>query len=321
VDRALRKKKRWHGPDESVVPDFTTRKEFVWFSVATQDQNAFLAVPEAQEPVTESDFQDDWEYAVHYRHMVRTNMRRTTYLEEMHRKAVEAIMRRARRLMLPISRPDTTVFRSWPEAPAAELDLDETLEHFEGILPWRPEDLRVGEPHHDPLYLTLLADTSISMQGERFAMVNVALALIAMSWPGDQLSVAGFDYTPRRIQPFHRSRSAAWLVSQLLQTPPQGMTDLHAALETAWQDRKRVARGRHVTLLVTDGAQTTGPNPLDAAPRLRPLVVLPLDAHPETLMSCENLARKGRGRCLPVRSVSDIPLQALALARALQRPG
>jgi Mg-chelatase subunit ChlD len=276
-------------------------------------------VPQGQDSIVETEFQDDWEYAVHYRHMVRTNMRRTSYLEGMHRRAVDAIMRRARKMILPVTRPESIKHATWPEAPTAELDLDETLEHFEGILPWRAEDIRVSEPHHDPLHLTILADTSISMQGERFAMVNVALALVAMSWPGAHLSVAGFDYTPRRIKPFHQNRSPAWLVSQLLQTPPQGMTDLHAALELARQGQHRSPRGRHVTLLMTDGAQTTGPNPLDIAPKIRPLVVLPLDAHPETLRSCELLARKGGGRCLPVRSTAEIPLQALALARAIQR--
>lgn len=300
-------------------PDFETRKEFVHFTVAKEDQRAFLSVPLQADLGLEADYRDDWEYAIRYRQMIQVSLTRPERLEAVHRRALAGIMARARRHQLPLASAERHEVASWLHEPDGELDLDETLEAWEGVLPMDAEALRVSFRREVPRRVILAADTSISMAGERFAMTLVGLGALALNLRAQDYAVVAFDYRPRVIKRFSETMSAAAAVSKLMQTPPQGMTDLAGALTAMHRLAEGGDRRRTVSVLLTDGQQTAGDNPLGVAPRLKPLLVVPLNAHPETLLSAGDLAKAGGGALLPIERPADIPGRLAAVAAQVRR--
>lgn len=301
-------------------PDFETRKEFVYFTVAKEDQRAFLDVPLQSDLGLEADYQDDWEYAIRYRQMIQVNLARTPKLEAIHKRALAGIMAKARRHQLPLASAEKPDVSRWLDEPDAEFDLDETLEAWEGILPLEAEALRVTLKREVPRRVILAADTSISMQGERFAMTLVGLGALALNLRPQDYAVVAFDYQPRVIKGFTETMSPGLAVSKLMQTPPQGMTDLAKALNVMSRLAERGGdRSRTVSVLLTDGQQTAGDNPLGVAPKVKPLLVVPLNAHPETLLSAADLAKAGGGALLPVERPADIPKRLAAIAARVRR--
>jgi Mg-chelatase subunit ChlD len=159
----------------------------------------------------------------------------------------------------------------------------------------------------------LCLDTSLSMQGEKLALMGVAVAVVLLQFPDDPVGVLGFDDQARVLKRPDERLPVETLIERLLDVPGRPYTNLELglahALELA-QHATRSSRGRPVsTVLVTDGKYTAGKDPAYVASRFAHLAVLKVGADQSGLPLCHELATRGRG------SVREAPrLEALPFA-------
>ena len=139
------------------------------------------------------DKKDDWDLAIRFRDIQRYGYLEPKQKKEMSEKAIRSILIRARESLGPVQRPYRyqTLTESEAEARRAEgavmeLDIEETLhQHFKGspITPEPVYQVRTEKNHG----LVLLLDTSLSMKGEKLALLGVTVAAVLESIPSDAL--------------------------------------------------------------------------------------------------------------------------------------
>lgn len=120
-----------------------------------------------------------------------------------------------------------------------------------------------GRVAQQPLRLTILLDTSGSMEREdRRQAVRQALGrLMALLGPQDRVTLIGFARQPRLLaENVAGGPQAADLVRLAAETPPDGGTNLEAALTLARElaVRHRTAGAQNRIVLLTDGAANLG---------------------------------------------------------------
>jgi Mg-chelatase subunit ChlD len=124
-----------------------------------------------------------------------------------------------------------------------------------------------GRAATQPLHLTILLDTSGSMQRrDRTASVHDAMAsLVSLLKPEDQITLIGFARTPHLLAESVSGKDAKRLISLVKKTPAEGGTDLDAALTLSGElaQRHHSPEALNRIVLITDGAANLG----DADPK------------------------------------------------------
>lgn len=165
-----------------------------------------------------------------------------------------------------------------------------------------------GRAANEPLRLTVLLDTSGSMEREdRRAAVRRAMAeLVALLGPNDRITLIGFARQPRLLAQNVPGNQAGELVRLAGSAPPDGGTNLEAALTLARELalRHHDASAQNRIVLLTDGAANLG----DAEPARLTALVEELRQRGVAFDACgvglegigdtvlEALTRKGDGR-------------------------
>lgn len=166
----------------------------------------------------------------------------------------------------------------------------------------------VGRSAQQPLHLTVLLDTSGSMEREdRAASVRSALGvLVSLLGPADRLTLIGFARQPRLLAEQVPGDQANSVLEQIARTPSEGGTNLEEALKLAAELAQRGydAAAQNRIVLLTDGAANLGnANPSALAARVESVrqqgiafdaCGVGLDGMDDTVL--EALTRKGDGR-------------------------
>ena len=120
----------------------------------------------------------------------------------------------------------------------------------------------VGRGAAEPLRLTVLLDTSGSMEREdRAASVQRALQVLAtLLGPNDRVTLVGFARQPRLLAEELPGDAAGKLVELAARTPYTGGTNLEEGLKLAGElaKRHRVDGAQNRIVLITDGAANLG---------------------------------------------------------------
>ncbi|HEY1107791.1 MAG TPA: von Willebrand factor type A domain-containing protein, partial [Opitutaceae bacterium] len=119
-----------------------------------------------------------------------------------------------------------------------------------------------GRVAQQPLRLTILLDTSGSMEREdrRLAVRQALSRLMALLGPQDRVTLIGFARQPRLLAENVAGPQAVDLVRLAAETPPDGGTNLEAALTLARELalRHKTAGAQNRIVLLTDGAANLG---------------------------------------------------------------
>jgi Mg-chelatase subunit ChlD len=197
--------------------------------------------------------------------------------------------------------------RRVPLTPGGDLDVDASLDALiTAASAGRPpdlEDLRSTVWGRSTVALCLLVDRSGSVGGERLATAALAAAAVALRAPDDH-SVVVFNDRAVVLKAQDESRPVTAVVDALLGLRGRGTTDLALGLDAARQQLERSPASRRVTVLLSDGRPTAGPDPLPAARRLDELVVLAPAADPDDALA---LAAAAGGRAATLAGPSDVP--------------
>lgn len=198
-----------------------------------------------------------------------------------------------------------------PLQPGGELDVEGSLDALLlAEATGRPpalEDLRGTAWARPAVALSLVIDRSGSVGGERLASAALAAASIALRAPTDH-SVIAFSDKAVVVKAQDQQRPVEAVVDDLLLLRGAGPTDLALGLDAARAQLERSRASRRLTVLLSDGRPTAGPDPLPYARRLDGLVVV---APADDAVEARAFASAAGARFATLAGPSDVP-RALA---------
>ena len=223
----------------------------------------------------------------------------------MGEQAIQAILLRARESLGPIQKPyryqtlDARSAEEWSTRGAAsELDVEETLLQSEPMF-----QVRLEKEHG----LILLLDTSLSMKGEKLALLGVTVAAACESVPSDALCILGFDSEIHAIKEFSEKIETALAVERTLSIPAGGFTNIELGLKAA-EERIGVSRLPAARfILISDGRYSEGKNPVHQARRFRAIYPVKIGKDPGGRSVMREIADSGQGRFGEVREMHELP--------------
>lgn len=226
-----------------------------------------------------------------------------------------------------LARPERTClldYRSFLETgERGELDVTETLEAM-------IEQGRGGDPTEALRFLAhverdarvlLLLDMSLSMKGEKIALLAVASAVVLLSLPAEQLALMAFDSGPHWIKRFGERATAESLAERVLEFPTGGFTNIERALKealSAISDSGRSGVKTHV-ILIGDGRYTEGRDPAELGYSFKRLSALRIGKDPSGRPLLIELSRHGGGGYFEARQAQDLPVVLYQALRTLVR--
>ncbi len=241
----------------------------------------------------------------------------------MGEKAIRSVMNRARESLGPIQKPYHYEFyteselQSLPDTvQSLELDVEETLTQgflSSGVLTPEPIYQARRERDHG---LILLLDTSLSMKGEKLALLGVTVAAVAMSLPKESIAILGFDSEVHAIKKFGEVTTPEECVEHLLSIPPGGFTNIELSLLTAkeWIQASGYQNAR--VILVSDGRYTEGKHPVALAASFPFVYAVKIGKDPTGREIMREIADSGLGRFTEVREMNELPRVLLHSIRA-----
>lgn len=225
--------------------------------------------------------------------------------------AITTILERARQLVRHAARPTRRLAGTWPDE--GELDLERTLEERHA-----GSGLAVTRVEPREAEVVAILDMSLSMTGEKIALVALATAILRMKL--EHVSVVAFDTHAHRLVRVNEAVSLRELVRRVLEVPAQGYTNIEEGLVAGCRELTTSRRRERVGLLFTDGCANVGGDPVAVAARFPRLHVVHLGHHnPQGTRACQAMAAAGRGRVFRALTYQDLPNVVRTAVRELFR--
>lgn len=233
----------------------------------------------------------------------------------MSEAAIKGVIDRAHESLGPVQKPYRYLSVSQEEIDSSggtyhspELDIEETL-----INPEAPVfQVKVERDHG----LVLVLDTSLSMKGEKLALLAATVAAVALSVPAQALAILGFDSEIHEIKKFDEVVTLSMVVERVLSIPPGGFTNISKGLTIAreWIQATRFKQSR--VILISDGRYTEGIDPVEIAKLLPFVYPVKIGKEPYGREVMRSIADTGMGVFMEVREMKELPMQLL---RAIRR--
>ncbi len=233
--------------------------------------------------------------------------------------AITAILDRARQLVRHAQRRTHPVYAEWPSP--GDLDLDRTLDGLQvraGTRSTIDHALSVCTPEPREAEIVAILDMSLSMTGEKIALVALATAILRMKL--EHVAVVAFDTHAHPLVRVGERVTLREVVRRVLEVPAQGYTNIEEGLLAGVSALARSRRRERVGILFTDGCANVGADPVAVAARFPRLHVVHLGHHnPQGARTCEGMARAGRGRVFRALTYQDLPTVVRSAVRELFR--
>lgn len=266
-----------------------------------------------------------WDVAIRYRDISESRAISEVTRRRLRRAALEEILRRARSSAARPLRPERPIFvgiHCPSTGPRFEPDMAESIEAgYRRTAPMesRFNALRIEARSPIDRGVVVGLDTSLSMQGEKLALLAVTAAALAMVVPSSSLAIFAFESRVHEIKGFADAAPPQEIVERLLRLPGGGLTNLERALKEA----RRLASGAPFAdprvLLISDGKYTEGCDPAALAHSFRSLNVLKPGRDRAGRGLLEDLCRPSGGTIFGARSMTELPRATYSAIRALMR--
>lgn len=268
-----------------------------------EDDHDSKSQGEQSDPVGH-DRKDEWDLAIRFRDIQRFGYLHAKEKKEMSDRAIEAVLDRGREALGPIQKPYHYEMMSLEQLGAdpheAELDVEGTLENVT-----REPQFRIRREKDHGLVLVL--DTSLSMKGEKLALLAVSVAAVAMSLPLKSFAIFGFDSEIHSIKEFAEEADAAECVRRVLSIPPGGFTNLELGLKTAIAKIHQGHFPQARVILISDGRYTEGRHPVEIGRTIPFLYTVKIGKDPTGRDIMKDLAMSGLGAFTEVREMPNLP--------------
>jgi hypothetical protein len=258
---------------------------------------------------------ESWDLATRFRDIQRFGHLEEKQKLEMSAAAIRGVIDRARQSLGPVQKPyryesATTeeIASSGGMMQSPELDIEETLLNREEPI----FQVKLERDHG----LVIALDTSLSMKGEKLALLGATVAAVAMSVPASALAILGFDSSIHTIKRFYEKVSLEDCVRGVLSIPPGGFTNISKGLLEAreWIQASRFKQAR--VILISDGRYTEGVDPVRIAKLLPFVYPVKIGKEPSGREVMRTIADTGMGTFMEVREMKELPMQLL---RAIRR--
>ena len=198
-----------------------------------------------------------------------------------------------------------------------EFDIEQTIENQLGKKFPDFQDIICIERLRSKSAVSLMLDTSNSMQREKMIIAALVVGVLAHKLRDDYYSVITFNDYAEVIKPIKDDFRMERLIDKMLDVQPGGLTDIKGALEKGLEELNKFQMHERIGILVTDGWATKGGNPVMIAkkyPRLH-VVQVPLGIGGGDSDTCKNLAKAGRGRYSYMRNFYQLPRAVMQIMR------
>ncbi|MFV9502955.1 MAG: AAA family ATPase [Oscillochloridaceae bacterium umkhey_bin13] len=189
-----------------------------------------------------------------------------------------------------------------------DLDLDRTLEEIAAKSYPEYSDFWVRERVRTRRTYVLLLDVSGSMRGAQLMKAALAAGSMARNLDHDDLAVVLFWRDAAVLKRANQPKSATRLIDEILGLRARGLTNLHHGLAAGLRELERAGTQEKIGIVFTDGLSNLGDDPLPLAARYPQLHVIGISLEASAVQACQALAARGRGRCVFIRTLEDIPL-------------
>ena len=187
-----------------------------------------------------------------------------------------------------------------------EIDLDRTVESIvDNPIP-SYENIYVLDRKKRKKSTVLIMDVSGSMQGEKLSMAAIAVASIAMNLDRkDEYSVVLFSEQVNILKRVDQQKPLDEVIRKVLEILPGGRTNIGLGLLAGLKEINRSVTEHKTAILLTDGQQNTGHDPLPLARRFPQLHVISLPGGKPSF--AQEIARCGRGHFISLNNMLDVP--------------
>ncbi|HOK07613.1 MAG TPA: vWA domain-containing protein [Syntrophales bacterium] len=191
-----------------------------------------------------------------------------------------------------------------------EIDMDRTVEANLGRGRSNLRDIFVFERKRRKSAVVIVMDASGSMQGEKLAMAACTCASLAVNLDArDDYAVVLFSERVKVCKGLDQAVGLDEILRTVLEVRPEGRTDIGVGLEAGLREIRRSGLEKRMGILLTDGQQNVGQDPLAVARRYPQLHVILLPGGNRRL--AEEIAAKGRGGLIGLKTILDVPRAVL----------
>lgn len=248
-----------------------------------------------------------WEAATRYHDLKLTLGPNHSQLPKVRATAVRAVLARAKDVVGASKKETRKRKDSLANRPHAELNIEETLENV-SVKPYPDNsDIIVDYKEQKKLDCALMLDTSLSMNGEKLALLAVSATVFAYRLPSEDFSIVAFESTANTLKKMRAKMTVEQIAQKILDVPALGYTNIESALS---EGLKQLALGVHknrVGILISDGKYTAGKDPIPAAAGYRALYVVLIGDFNTDPDNCHAMASTGHGRVYKAPNFQSLP--------------
>ncbi|MEW6056037.1 MAG: VWA domain-containing protein [Bdellovibrionota bacterium] len=283
----------------------------------------------AFEDVSGFDQKASWDVAVRFQDLKRFGHIPDKEKQLLKRRAIAGVLERAHQILGSVIKPERHVvvdYKTFVEkGQRGELDLLGTLEEALGRGGYRNDvlvsndALRFDSHVEKDVDIALVMDASLSMTGEKIALLAVSVAVVALCMPSARLSLMGFDSRTRWIKRFGEELAVEQVIEKVLELPAGGFTNLELALQETKNGLSGAHKGHANVILISDGKYTEGGDPVHLAGQFKRLNILKIGRDQAGRDLLLELTHHGNGRFFEARRVADLPRVMYRAMRTLLR--
>lgn len=239
---------------------------------------------------------DTWDFAIEY-HNIKRRLPNGPKKDQILSISTEIIIQKAKSCLHHLSPPSRVVSDLWINNNHADPDPDVSIEEGFFAEPLNPEKLWVSFREEKKTDVVLVLDMSLSMTGEKLALLTVVATVLALKLNIKHLGVVVFDSNAYIIKRLGEVMPIRALVKKLLEVPARGYTNIHAGLKQGLDVLQLSSEKHRVGVILTDGLYNMGWDPVLLAAKYPQLHVVQFGniKDKKALTLCQKLAKEGRG--------------------------
>ena len=186
-----------------------------------------------------------------------------------------------------------------------EIDLDRTLESIVENRFLSYENIFVLDRRKQKKAAVIMLDASGSMQGLNLAIAAIAAASLAMNLNyRDEYGIVIFSEKVNIFKRVDQPKHLDEVISGILDLLPEGRTDISIGLHAGLEELRRTNIQNRIGILLTDGWQNIGQDPIKIALQFPQLHVINLPGGLPVLS--KKIAEAGKGCYVPVNDMLDV---------------
>jgi len=208
-------------------------------------------------------------------------------------------------------RPSGDVIATRFDFQGDEIALDKTLESLLESRSLSYDNIFVLDRRKRKRAAILMMDASGSMQGMKLSMAAIAVASLAMNLDyGDEYGIVLFSERVHPLKRIDQAMDIDQVICGVLDVLPEGRTNLGLGLSAGLREIQRSRVEQRVGILLTDGWQNVGYDPIALAAKFPKLHVINLPGGAPEIS--QKIAKAGRGLFMPATDMLDVPKAVLA---------